>query len=262
MYLHLPLLIFILIALPTQQPKWNSSVESGALSRKNPDRIKDNNIRKLATGKCDLKSSFEGIKVHTRLCRWKSAFEWINRHHDKCREYKKSERQLSFVRQLSYACMVYMTGKWDVLGSPSKPMQTRIIRQYKRVSQKFENKNGFFTHVMEKFHKEYARAMLFSQDVMQHFITRYIPLPPAHQNERGTVVDKMLNMQIFNKNTSVHHFPQCVKDGIRKFYNSLIQHMCPHHMHINIRRVLYLMQVILCKFFMFILCPKYYLRLI
>ena len=86
---------------------------------------------KLATGKCDLKSSFEGIKVHTRLCRWKSAFEWINRHHDKCREYKKSERQLSFVRQLSYACMVYMTGKWDVPGSPFKPEQTGRTNKFK-----------------------------------------------------------------------------------------------------------------------------------
>ena len=85
---------------------------------------------------------------------------------------------------------------------------------------------------MEKFHKEYARAMLFSQDVMQHFITRYIPLPPAHQNERGTVVDKMLNMQIFNKNTSVRHFPQCVKDGIRKILQQFnMQYMPPPHAH-------------------------------
>ena len=83
-----------------------------------------------------------------------------------------------------------------------------------------------------KMYAFYSRVVLFSRDLMQHFIMQYISSPHAHQKEGSTVFDIMYNMQIFNDYTSVDYFPKGVKDCIRKILQQFSSaYIPPPHAH-------------------------------
>ena len=123
-------------------------------------------------------------------------------------------------------------GRVDVLGSLSKPMHTRSNNLLRHVLKKRVHNNMFFMCMTTKMYALYSHVVLFSRDVMQHFIMRYIPSPHAHQKCESTVFHIMHNMQIFNNYISGHHFLKGVKDCIRKILQQFsLAYVPPPHAH-------------------------------
>ena len=126
---------------------------------------------------------------------WTNRFPWHSegpglkgptspRHFD-C--HPENERQKPFVRRLSHACNIYITGKWDVPGSPSKPEQTGRTNNYKRILKNYDEKFMFPTTIVEKLRVYWKNARLYALRVERHFMVAYIPSPREHHYNEGTV---------------------------------------------------------------------------
>ena len=223
MYLHLHLFLFIVIAQPTSSQIKMTKVEP--FTRKNPDRINESKImgqeeRRRERGWplgpsgpnqpwTELNSVLKGFGYYLdckirkypgylKCCPvqlWTKRFPWHSegpglkgptspRHLD-C--HPENERQKPFARRLSHACNIYMTGKWDVPGSPSKPEQTGRTNNYKIIPKNNSEKIMFVTTIVEKICTCWKNALLYALRIEQHFILAYIPSPREHHYNAGTV---------------------------------------------------------------------------
>ena len=143
-------------------------------------------------------------------------YEHIN---TECRQssyaHNEKEGQSPFARRESHACNITMKGKWDVLGSPSKPWQTRSTTFLSQIWRKRANHNMFmpknytkkFCHVglyiakkifsresYEFFMKFYEKLCQFGlyiakgkKELTKHFRMSYVPSPHANQYREDTV---------------------------------------------------------------------------
>ena len=91
------------------------------------------------------------------------------------------------MRQLSYACIVYSNGKWDVPGSPSKPEQTGVTSKIKPIFKSRNENLTFFMKIFEKISVGWKNALRINQ----HFNLAYIPSPRVNHYNSGTVANSV-----------------------------------------------------------------------
>ena len=128
--------------------------------------------------------------------------------------HNEKEGQSPFARRESHACNITMKGKWDVLGSPSEPWQTRSTTFLSQIWRKRANHNMFMPKIYKKFCHVglYIAKKIFSREsyefflqfyeklcqfglyiakgkkeLTKHFRMSYVPSPHANQYREDTV---------------------------------------------------------------------------